>query len=116
VRCLAFAIALCGHNALGTARSKPGASPSPGPSFGRRRAGAFKNRREVKPPWVDAGLRELVGISLIAAGGCGLAFSQGDFLFAAILRLPAQSRSSKRYGVHDEIRHSGACCLVVLFD
>ena len=46
--------------------------------------GAFKNRREMKPPWVDAGLRELVGISLIAAGGCGLAFSQGDFLFAAI--------------------------------
>ena len=40
--------------------------------------------REMKPPWVDAGLRELVGISLIAAGGCGLALSQGDFLFAAI--------------------------------
>ena len=38
----------------------------------------------MKPPWVDAGLRELIGISVIAAGGCGLAFSQGDFLFAAI--------------------------------
>jgi len=41
-------------------------------------------KREMKPPRIDPRLRELVGISLIAAGGCGLAFSQGDFLFAAI--------------------------------
>jgi len=38
----------------------------------------------MKPPRVDPGLRELVGLSLIAAGGCGLAFSQGNLLFAAI--------------------------------
>jgi len=32
----------------------------------------------------DQGLRELLGLSLIAGGACGLALSQGDFLFAAI--------------------------------
>jgi hypothetical protein len=32
----------------------------------------------------DQGLRELLGLSLLAAGGCGLALSQSDFLFAAI--------------------------------
>jgi hypothetical protein len=32
----------------------------------------------------DPGLRELLGLSLLAVGGCGLALSQGDFLFAAI--------------------------------
>jgi len=36
----------------------------------------------MKPP--DAGLRELIGLSLIAAAGCGLALSQYDFLFATI--------------------------------
>jgi hypothetical protein len=38
----------------------------------------------MKAPRIDPGLRELVGISVIAGGGCGLALSQGDFLFAAI--------------------------------
>jgi len=33
---------------------------------------------------VSRGLRELSGISLLAAGGCVLALSQGDLLFAAI--------------------------------
>ena len=49
-----------------------------------RLSGCFQNRREMKPPRIDPGLRELVGLSLIAAGGCGLAFSQGNFLFVAI--------------------------------
>jgi hypothetical protein len=38
----------------------------------------------MKPPRIDPDMRELIGLSLIAAGGCGLALSQGDFLFAAI--------------------------------
>jgi hypothetical protein len=38
----------------------------------------------MKLPRIDPGLRELIGLSLIAAGGCGLALSQGDFLFVAI--------------------------------
>jgi len=38
----------------------------------------------MKAPRIDPGPRELVGLSLIAAGGCGLALSQSDFLFAAI--------------------------------
>jgi hypothetical protein len=38
----------------------------------------------MKPPRIDAALRELIGLSLIAGGGCGLALSQGDLLFAAI--------------------------------
>jgi hypothetical protein len=52
--------------------------------IGPRGSGRFQNRREMKAPRIDPGLREPVGISLIAAGGCGLAFSQGDFLFVAI--------------------------------
>jgi hypothetical protein len=38
-------------------------------------SGRFQNRREMKARQIDPGLRELVGISLIAAGGCGLALS-----------------------------------------
>ena len=56
----------------------------PGPLFGRRRAGRLQNRRKMKPPRVDPCLSELVGLSLIAAGGCGLAFLQDDFFFVAI--------------------------------
>ena len=35
-------------------------------------------------PRIDPGLRDLLGLSLLAAGGCGLALSQGDLLFVAI--------------------------------
>jgi hypothetical protein len=38
----------------------------------------------MKPPRIDSALRELIGLSLMAGGGCGLALAQGDFLFAAI--------------------------------
>jgi hypothetical protein len=41
----------------------------------------------MKAPWIDPGLRELLGLSLLAGGGCGLALSQSDFLFAAIFGL-----------------------------
>jgi hypothetical protein len=35
-------------------------------------------------PRIDPGLRDLLGLSLLAAGGCGLALSQADLLFVAI--------------------------------
>jgi hypothetical protein len=35
-------------------------------------------------PRIDPGLRDFLGLSLLAAGGCGLALSQGDLLFVAI--------------------------------
>jgi len=38
----------------------------------------------VKPPRIDPVLRELIGLSLIAGGGCGLALSHGEFLFVAV--------------------------------
>jgi hypothetical protein len=38
----------------------------------------------MKPPLVDPALRELIGLSLIAGGGCGLALAQGEFLFVAV--------------------------------
>jgi hypothetical protein len=38
----------------------------------------------MKAPRIDPGLRELIGLSLMAGGGCGLALSQGDLLFIAI--------------------------------
>jgi hypothetical protein len=38
----------------------------------------------MKPPRIDPALRELIGLSLIAGGGCGLALSQGDLLFVAV--------------------------------
>jgi hypothetical protein len=45
----------------------------------------------MKLPRIDPGLCELIGLSLIAGGGCGLALSQGDFLFVAIFAAaPAQ--------------------------
>jgi hypothetical protein len=43
-----------------------------------------KKAREMKAPRIDPGLRELLGLSLLAVGGCSLALSQGDLLFAAI--------------------------------
>jgi len=38
----------------------------------------------MKAPWMDPGLRELIGLSMLAGGGCGLAFAQGDLLFVAV--------------------------------
>jgi hypothetical protein len=38
----------------------------------------------MKAPWTDPGVRELVGLSALAALGCGLASAHGDFLFGAI--------------------------------
>jgi hypothetical protein len=38
----------------------------------------------MKAPRIDPGLRELLGLSLLALGGCSLALLQGDLLFAAI--------------------------------
>jgi hypothetical protein len=35
-------------------------------------------------PRIDPGLRDFLGLSLLAAGGCGLALSQGDLLCAVI--------------------------------
>jgi hypothetical protein len=39
---------------------------------------------EMKVPWTDPGLWELLALAALAAFGCGLALAQGDFLFAAI--------------------------------
>ena len=38
----------------------------------------------MKAPRIDPGLGELWGILLLALGGCVLALSEGDLLFAAI--------------------------------
>jgi hypothetical protein len=38
----------------------------------------------MKAPWIDPGVRELVGLSLLAGGGCSLALGEGDFLFVAL--------------------------------
>jgi hypothetical protein len=38
----------------------------------------------MKPPRIDPALRDLIGLSLMAGGGCGLALSQGEFLFVAV--------------------------------
>jgi hypothetical protein len=35
-------------------------------------------------PRIDPALRELIGLSLIAGGGCGLAVAAGEFLFVAV--------------------------------
>src|SRR5262249_62161127 len=62
----------------------PGALCKAWPASNACGSGCFQNRREMKPPRIDAVLRELVGLSLIAAGACDLAFSQSNFLFVAI--------------------------------
>jgi hypothetical protein len=57
---------------------------SPGPSRSHaRRVGAILKTSEMKPR-IDPGLRDLLGLFLLAGGGCGLALSQGDLLFVAI--------------------------------
>jgi hypothetical protein len=38
----------------------------------------------MKPSRIDPDVRELYGLALVAAGGCGLALAQGDFLFFAV--------------------------------
>jgi hypothetical protein len=38
----------------------------------------------MKLPWMDPRFRELAALAVLAAFGCGLAFSQNDLLFAAI--------------------------------
>ena len=39
---------------------------------------------DMKAPWTDPGLRELLALAALAAFGCGLALAQGDFLFVAV--------------------------------
>ena len=39
---------------------------------------------EMKAPWTDPGLRELLALAALAALGCGLALAQGEFFFGAI--------------------------------
>jgi hypothetical protein len=46
--------------------------------------GLLQIAREMKAPRIDPGVDELLGISLLALGGCVLALSEGDLLFAAI--------------------------------
>ena len=46
--------------------------------------GRFQNKCEMKLPWMNPRVRELVALAVLAAFGCGLALSQGDLLFVAI--------------------------------
>jgi hypothetical protein len=41
-------------------------------------------RAQMKAPWTDPSLRELVALAALAAFGCGLALAQGDLLFLSI--------------------------------
>jgi len=54
----------------------------------RRKSGALGSgtiRIQMKAPWTDPSLRELLGaLAALAAFGCGLALAQGDFLFAVV--------------------------------
>jgi hypothetical protein len=44
----------------------------------------LQSHSEMKAPWTDPGLRELLALAALAAFGCGLALAQWDFLFVAI--------------------------------
>ena len=57
---------------------------SPGPLLSRGGSGRLQNKCEMKLPWMNPRLRELVALAVLAAFGCGLALSQGDLLFVAI--------------------------------
>jgi hypothetical protein len=39
---------------------------------------------EMKVPWTDPGLRELLALAALAAFGCGLALARDDLMFTAI--------------------------------
>ena len=57
---------------------------SPGPLHQLAGGGTFQNKSEMKLPWTDPRFRELVGLAVLAAFGCGLALSQGHVLSAII--------------------------------
>src|SRR5262245_60915463 len=61
-----------------------------------RRAGAFKDKREMKLPWMNPRLRELLALAAVAAFGCGLAWSHGDLLFVAIFGAACALTLSRR--------------------
>jgi hypothetical protein len=44
----------------------------------------YSHSREMKTPWTEPALRELLALAAVSAFGCSLALAQGDFLFAAI--------------------------------
>src|SRR5262249_18806365 len=41
-------------------------------------------RVQMKQPWADPSLRELLALAALAAFGCGLALARGDLLFLGI--------------------------------
>jgi hypothetical protein len=61
-----------------------------GPSYLKRVRAVTYSRHtahgdgEMKGPWTDPALRELLALAALSAFGCGLALAQDDFLFAAI--------------------------------
>jgi hypothetical protein len=57
---------------------------SPGEPAEIRCVGQGNIRIQMKTPWKDPSLRELLALAALAAFGCGLALAQGDLLFLAI--------------------------------
>jgi hypothetical protein len=57
----------------------------------------------MKPPRIDPHLRELIGLSLLAGGGCGLALLQDEFLFVAVFGAAFALTISRRYGARSEM-------------
>jgi hypothetical protein len=70
----------CRHGALGPLEVDC-AKPRPFVSHAWRIGALFY---EMKAPWMEPRLRELVTLGTLAAFGCGLALALGDLLFAAI--------------------------------
>jgi hypothetical protein len=64
--------------------------------------------REMKAPWTDPGLRELLALAVVAAFGCGLALAQNSLFFAAIFC--CCKRSGHRRGAATLSVRSLGCC------
>jgi hypothetical protein len=59
---------------------------APGRWISTPRSGRFRGtvRVQMKAPWTDPSLRELLALAALAAFGCGLALARGDLLFLCI--------------------------------
>jgi hypothetical protein len=69
-------------------------------------------RVQMKAPWTDPSLRELLALAALAAFGCGLALAQGDLLF---LNIFGALRSDDHRGGSTFALRSWAIAIMELF-
>ena len=67
------------------------------------RGASARHTYQMKVPWTDPSLRELLALAALAAFGCGFALARGDFLFVAIFAAACAITIIERYDVRAEM-------------